>query len=63
MEQNTKKYRYKASFEKGENGMTIHFKANSDSDAEQVLVGTVGFWQAQKKFHVTKKDWTITRED
>ena len=57
----TKLYNYRAECDKA--GVIIHLKARDDKDAANKLVGTVGYWQAQKKFKTKIKDWQIEKEE
>lgn len=56
----TKLYSYRCECDKA--GVAIYVRARNDKDALDKLVGHPGYWQAQKKFKVTKSDWKIEKE-
>lgn len=56
----TKLYPYKATCEIA--GVAIYLHARNDEDAMDKLLGTPGYWQARKKYKVTKKDWVVLKE-
>ena len=56
----TKLYIYHAECEKAGIGITL--KARDENDAYNKLVSTVGYWQAQKRYKTTKKDWILKKE-
>lgn len=56
----TKLYSYRCACEKA--GVAVYVKARNDKDAYDKLLGTPGYWQAQKKFKVSKADWTVEKE-
>lgn len=55
----TKLYIYRADCAKA--GICVVIKARDEKDAYDKLVGTVGYWQAQKRHKTSKKDWVITK--
>ena len=56
----TKLYPYKATCETA--GVAIYLHARNDDDAMAKLLAHPGYWQAQKRFKTTKKDWVVLKE-
>lgn len=52
-----KEHSFRASCEKA--GVAIWLRARNLQDAENKLISSVGYWQANKKFKTIKKDWVI----
>lgn len=56
----TKLYSYRVECEKA--GVAIYVRARDEKDAWSKLIGHPGYWQANKRHKVTKKDWVIKKE-